>query len=100
MKRVDLKKELKRLYRPSAKEVLKVDVPAFQFLMIDGEGDPKDESKHFPLWMRLGSKPSPKVYALKFPMSAPFPRSARRSSRFMISSVHDRRSQGSTTKFI
>lgn len=84
MKRVDLKKELKRLYRPSAKEVLKVDVPAFQFLMIDGEGDPKDESKHFPLWMRLGSKPSPKVYALKFPMSAPFS-----EERPTIQQVHD-----------
>lgn len=40
MKKIDLKKELKHLYLPSAKEVLQVDVPAFQFLMIDGEGDP------------------------------------------------------------
>lgn len=40
MKKIDLKKELKQLYLPSAKEVVQVDVPAFQFLMIDGEGDP------------------------------------------------------------
>lgn len=40
MRKVDLKKELKHLYQPSAKEVVGVDVPAMQFLMIDGEGDP------------------------------------------------------------
>lgn len=40
MRKVDLKKELKPLYGPSAKEVVAVEVPAFQFLMIDGEGDP------------------------------------------------------------
>ncbi|WP_437687859.1 GyrI-like domain-containing protein [Sorangium sp. So ce176] len=40
MSKVDLKRELKHLYQPSAKEVVQVDVPAFQFLMIDGEGDP------------------------------------------------------------
>jgi len=40
MRKVDLKKELKHLYQPSAKEVVAVDVPAFQFLMIDEEGDP------------------------------------------------------------
>ena len=40
VRKVDLKKELKHLYQPSAKEVASVDVPALQFLMIDGEGDP------------------------------------------------------------
>lgn len=40
MKKVDLKKELGHLYRPSAKAVVEVEVPTFQFLMIDGEGDP------------------------------------------------------------
>lgn len=38
--KLDLKRELKHLYQPSAKEVVQVDVPSFQFLMIDGEGDP------------------------------------------------------------
>ena len=40
MQKVDLKKELKHLYRPSAKEVVQVEVPSFRFLMIDGQGDP------------------------------------------------------------
>lgn len=40
MRKVDLKRELKHLYQPSAQEVVQVEVPAFQFLMIDGEGDP------------------------------------------------------------
>jgi hypothetical protein len=40
MTKLDLKKELKHLYQLSAKEVVQVHVPPFQFLMIDGEGDP------------------------------------------------------------
>lgn len=38
--KMDLKKELKHLYSPSAKQVAVVDVPEMNFLMIDGEGDP------------------------------------------------------------
>ncbi len=37
---VDLKKELKHLYNPSARQPSLVDVPAFNFLMIDGTGNP------------------------------------------------------------
>ena len=40
MEKIDYKKELKRLYKPSAKKVEVVDVPKMNFLMIDGEGDP------------------------------------------------------------
>jgi hypothetical protein len=40
MDKIDLKKDFKSLYQPSAKQVVEVDVPAFKFLMIDGEGDP------------------------------------------------------------
>lgn len=40
MQKVDLKKELKHLYRASSRKVVEVDVPAFRFLMIDGTGDP------------------------------------------------------------
>lgn len=40
MSKVDLKKELKHLYRTSAKEVVQVEVPGLRFLMIDGKGDP------------------------------------------------------------
>jgi hypothetical protein len=38
--KIDLKKELKNLYNPSAKEVTVVDVPAMNFLLVDGEGAP------------------------------------------------------------
>ncbi len=40
MNKIDLKKELKHLYQPSAKEVVQVDVPTMNYLMVDGEGDP------------------------------------------------------------
>lgn len=40
MEKRDLKKELKHLYRASAKEPVEVEVPTLRFLMIDGEGSP------------------------------------------------------------
>lgn|GEM_PF-889290 len=40
MDKIDLKSKLKSLYKPSAKEVAEVDVPLFNFLMVDGEGNP------------------------------------------------------------
>ncbi len=40
MSKIDLKKELKHLYLPSAKEVVLLDVPRMNFIMIDGQGDP------------------------------------------------------------
>lgn len=40
MKKIDIRKELQTLYQPPAKEVVRVEVPAMNFLMIDGEGDP------------------------------------------------------------
>ena len=40
MQKIDLKKDLKTLYSPSAKAVSMVKVPAMQFLMVDGAGDP------------------------------------------------------------
>lgn len=40
MDKIDLKKELKNLYNPSAKEVTVVDVPAMNFLVVNGEGTP------------------------------------------------------------
>jgi len=44
--KIDLKKELKHLYQPSAKEVIQVEVPSFQFLMIDGAGDPNTSQRY------------------------------------------------------
>lgn len=40
MKKVDLKKELKHLYQSPKDKVVLVDVPAMNYFMIDGEGDP------------------------------------------------------------
>jgi hypothetical protein len=40
MSKIDFKKELKHLYRPSKKDFQVVDVPPMQFLMVDGHGDP------------------------------------------------------------
>ena len=39
-KKIDLRRELKHLYRPSRKEVVEVEVPEMRFLQLDGEGDP------------------------------------------------------------
>jgi hypothetical protein len=38
--KIDLRKEFKHLYLPSAKAIAEVQVPAFTFLMVDGQGDP------------------------------------------------------------
>jgi hypothetical protein len=46
MEKTDLRKELKHLYQPSAKEVVQVEVPAFTFLMVDGEGDPNTSQEY------------------------------------------------------
>ena len=46
MPKVDLKKENKKLYNPSAKDVSLVDVPEMKFLMIDGKGDPNTSPEY------------------------------------------------------
>lgn len=46
MAKRDLKKELKHLYSPGARKVTLVDVPAMNFLMIDGEGDPNSAQQY------------------------------------------------------
>ena len=40
MEKLDLKKQYRELYLPSARECAVVDIPELQFLMIDGHGDP------------------------------------------------------------
>lgn len=40
MDKIDLKRELAHLYNPSTHGVTRVNVPAMNFLMIDGAGDP------------------------------------------------------------
>ena len=62
MKKVDIKKDLKNLYQPPSKEVVRVDVPAMNFLMVDGKGDP-NTSKQF---QEAVEALYPLSYALKF----------------------------------
>lgn len=40
MEKIDFKQQLKHLYNASAKAAITVDVPAMNFLTIEGEGDP------------------------------------------------------------
>lgn len=40
MEKIDFKKQLKELYKPSSKEVSIVNVPKMNYLMIDGKGNP------------------------------------------------------------
>ncbi|MBX3143378.1 MAG: GyrI-like domain-containing protein [Trueperaceae bacterium] len=40
MTKLDLKRELKHLYAPSAKQIVVVDVPTLKYLTVDGQGDP------------------------------------------------------------
>jgi hypothetical protein len=61
MSKVDFKKELKELYNPSSKEVSVVDVPAMNFLMVDGEGAPAS-----PQYIESVEALFTVAYALKF----------------------------------
>ncbi|MDD2769978.1 MAG: GyrI-like domain-containing protein [Methylococcus sp.] len=40
MDKIDFKKQLNPLYQASAKSAVQIDVPALNFLMVDGAGDP------------------------------------------------------------
>jgi len=44
--KVDFKRIMKEFYQPSPKEVVIVDVPEMQFLMIDGMGSPGDSKEY------------------------------------------------------
>jgi hypothetical protein len=46
MPKLDLKKQLKDLYTPSSKSPAFVEVPAMNFLMIDGHGDPNTSADY------------------------------------------------------
>ena len=46
MTKTDFKKELKHLYRPTAKEFTVIEVPRMQFLMVDGHGDPNTTQQY------------------------------------------------------
>jgi hypothetical protein len=65
MTKIDYQKELKTLYRPSAKTVSVVEVPPMNYLMLDGQGDPNG-----PLFGELMGVLFPVAYALKFAVKA------------------------------
>jgi hypothetical protein len=46
MDKIDLKREMKELYRPSASKVVGVEVPKMRFLMLDGQGDPNTSQEY------------------------------------------------------
>jgi hypothetical protein len=62
MNKIDWKKEFKHLYQPSAKEVTQVDVPAMNYLMIDGKGDPNTSQDYVDAVEALFAV----AYAIKF----------------------------------
>ena len=62
MAKRDMKKELGRLYNPSAKEAARVEVPVMNFLMVDGEGDPNSSRNYAEAVESLFAA----SYALKF----------------------------------
>jgi hypothetical protein len=60
--KLDLKKDLKHLYNPSAKAPSLIDVPPMPFLMIDGTGDPNTAPAYAAALEALYSA----AYTLKF----------------------------------
>ncbi len=46
MNKIDYKKEFKQFYSPSTSRVVTVDLPTFQFLMVDGQGDPNTSKEY------------------------------------------------------
>jgi hypothetical protein len=60
--KIDLKKEWKNLYGPSAKEVMLVEIPAMNFIMGEGRGDPNTSPDFREILEALYSL----SYALKF----------------------------------
>ncbi|MEJ1095651.1 MULTISPECIES: GyrI-like domain-containing protein [unclassified Pseudoxanthomonas] len=46
MKKIDVKRELNPFYRAPATDVAQIDVPAFRFLMVDGQGDPNNSQEY------------------------------------------------------
>lgn len=66
MEKLDLRKDLKYLYAPSAKKVEVVDVPAFNFVMIDGAIEPGQGPGTSPLFQENMQALYGAAYTLKF----------------------------------
>jgi len=66
LEKLDLKKELKHLYLPSAKKIEAVDVPAMNFLMVDGAIEPGQAPGTSPLFAENMQALYGAAYTLKF----------------------------------
>lgn len=62
MEKIDFKKDLKHLYKPSTKQCAWVDVPSMNFLMVDGHGNPNTS----PQFTAAIEALYPVAYTLKF----------------------------------
>jgi hypothetical protein len=62
MEKLELKKTLKYLYEPSARDFSVVDVPAMNFIMIDGQGNPNISKEYAESLQALYTA----AYTLKF----------------------------------
>ena len=66
METLNLRKDLKYLYAPSAKKIEVVDVPAFNFIMIDGAIEPDQAPGTSPLFAESMQALYGASYTLKF----------------------------------
>ncbi len=66
MKKLDLKKDLKAFYKPSAKKVEFIQVPRLQYLMIDGAIEPGMEPGTSPIFQENMEAMYGAAYTLKF----------------------------------
>jgi len=66
MQKLDLKKDLKYLYQPSAKKIEVVTVPAMKFLMIDGAIEPGQAPGTSPMFAENMTALYGAAYTLKF----------------------------------
>jgi len=66
MEKLDLKKDLKAYYAPSAKKVEFIQVPRFNFLMIDGAIEPGEAPGTSPLFQENNGALYGIAYTLKF----------------------------------
>lgn len=66
MKTLDLKKDLKAFYQPSARKIEFIEVPRFQFIMIDGAIEPGKEPGNSPMFEENMQALYGAAYTLKF----------------------------------
>ena len=71
--KIDLRRELKQLYNPPAKEVVLVEVPDMAFLMVDGSGDPNTAQEYHDALNALYNVSYTLKFLIKKEMSIDYP---------------------------